>query len=529
MPVVDAGPDQTACDGASVTLSGSGAQSYSWDNGVTDGVAFTPSGTMTYTVTGTAANGCTATDQVTVNVSTSPTIGAGADQSVCPGTSVTLTGTGGVSYSWNNGVTDGVSFTPASTTTYTVTGTDAAGCDNTDQVTVTVYALPPVDAGQPLAVCAGSSVTLNGSGATSYVWNNGVSNGVAFTPGSTTTYTVTGTDANGCQNTDQVTVTVNQLPNVSAGNDQSVCTGGNVTVNGSGASTYSWNNGVTNGTPFAPGATTTYTVTGTDANGCQDTDQMTVTVNPLPVVSAGTDQSVCLGTAVTLSGSGAVSYTWTNGVTNNNAFTPGLGSVTYTVTGTDANGCQNTDQVTVNVVPVPVSDLNSTSVLSGYPGLVVTFTNASTNANSYDFDFDNGQNATSTNVAETFSSTYNSPGIYTIVLTASNGLCEDTSQINVIIIPFEPLIIELPNVFTPDGDGVNDGFYIDVQNGVSIEVIILNRWQNEMFRITDFTTKWDGTVNGNEASEGTYFYKYTIVGKDGTTQSGQQFVELLRK
>jgi gliding motility-associated-like protein len=389
--------------------------------------------------------------------------------------------------------------------------------------------LPPVDAGQPLAVCAGSSVTLNGSGATSYVWNNGVSNGVAFTPGSTTTYTVTGTDANGCQNTDQVTVTVNQLPNVSAGNDQSVCTGGNVTVNGSGASTYSWNNGVTNGTPFAPGATTTYTVTGTDANGCQDTDQMTVTVNPLPVVSAGTDQSVCLGTAVTLSGSGAVSYTWTNGVTNNNAFTPGLGSVTYTVTGTDANGCQNTDQVTVNVVPVPVSDLNSTSVLSGYPGLVVTFTNASTNANSYDFDFDNGQNATSTNVAETFSSTYNSPGIYTIVLTASNGLCEDTSQINVIIIPFEPLIIELPNVFTPDGDGVNDGFYIDVQNGVSIEVIILNRWQNEMFRITDFTTKWDGTVNGNEASEGTYFYKYTIVGKDGTTQSGQQFVELLRK
>jgi gliding motility-associated-like protein len=68
-----------------------------------------------------------------------------------------------------------------------------------------------------------------------------------------------------------------------------------------------------------------------------------------------------------------------------------------------------------------------------------------------------------------------------------------------------------------------------VQNGVSIEVIILNRWQNEMFRITDFTTKWDGTVNGNEASEGTYFYKYTIVGKDGTTQSGQQFVELLRK
>ncbi len=529
MPVVDAGLDQTACDGEAVTLSGSGAQSYTWDNGVSNGVAFTPSGTTTYTVTGTAANGCTDTDQVTVNVSTSPIIGAGSDQSVCPGTSVTLNGTGGVSYSWDNGVTNGTPFTPGATTTYTVTGTDAAGCDNTDQVTVTVYNLPSVDAGAPQAVCAGATVILNGSGATSYVWNNGVTNGVSFTPASTTTYTVTGTDLNGCQNTDQVVVTVNALPNVSAGNDQSVCIGGSVTVSGSGATSYVWNNGVTNATPFSPASTTTYTVTGTDGNGCQDTDQMTVTVNPLPIVSAGADQNICLGSTVTLAGSGATSYVWTNGVTNNTAFSPGLGSITYTVTGTDANGCTNTDQVTVNVVPVPVSDINSTSVLSGYPGLVVTFTNASQFATSYDIDFDNGQTATSTDLNETYNMTFNLPGTYTVELTASNGLCDDVSNIQVIVIPFEPLVIHLPNVFTPDGDGTNDGFYIDVENGVSIEVIIVNRWQNEMFKITDFNTKWDGTVSGSDASEGTYFYTYNITGKDGTTQTGHQFVELMRK
>lgn len=528
LPVVNAGPDQTACDGEQVTLSGSGAQSYTWDNGVTNGVPFTPGATTTYTVTGTAANGCQDTDDVTVTVSTSPNINAGVDQAVCPGGSVTLNGSGGVSYTWNNGVTNGVPFVPAATTTYTVTGTDAGGCENTDQVTVTVHTLPNVDAGMPQAVCPGGSVTLNGSGAVSYTWNNGVTNGVAFTPGATTTYTVTGTDINGCQNTDQVTITVNALPNVDAGPNQAVCAGGSVTLNGSGAVSYTWNNGVTNGVSFTPGSTATYIVTGMDANGCVNSDQVTVTVNPLPTVGAGVDQSICLGTNVTLNGSGAVSYTWSSGVTNGVSFTPGLGTVTYTVTGTDANGCVGTDQVTVNVVPIPVADINSSSTLSGYPGLAVTFTNNSQYATNFEVDFDNGQTATSTDVTDTYLMIYNTPGTYMVILTASNGICEDTDGIEVTVIPFEPLIFELPNVFTPDGDGVNDNFFIDVQNGDKIEVVVYNRWQNEMFRITDFTTKWDGTNKGSDASEGTYFYTYSITGKDGTTQTGQQFVELIR-
>jgi len=86
-----------------------------------------------------------------------------------------------------------------------------------------------------------------------------------------------------------VTVTVNPLPVVNAGADQTICIGAPVTLNGSGAVSYTWTNGVTNGVAFNPTTTTTYTVTGTDANGCQNTDQVTVTVNPLPVVNAGTD------------------------------------------------------------------------------------------------------------------------------------------------------------------------------------------------------------------------------------------------
>lgn len=524
LPNVDAGPNQSACGGSSVTLSGSGAVSYTWDNGISNGVAFTPASTMTYTVTGTDGNGCQNTDQVTVTVGPLPVIDAGSPQSVCPGTPVTLNGSGGVSNTWNNGVTNGVAFTPAATTTYTITGTDGNGCQNTDNVTVTVNALPSIDAGSSQAVCAGGQVTLNGSGGVSYTWNNGVSNGVAFTPASTTTYTVTGTSAQGCQNTDQVTVTVNALPSIDAGSPQSVCTGGQVTLNGSGGVSYTWNNGVTNGVAFTPASTTTFTVTGTSAQGCQNTDQVTVTVNSLPTISAGSNQTVCLGTPVTLNGSGGVSYAWNNGVVNNQAFQPAIGNLQYTVTGTDANGCVNTSTVTVTVLPVPVAGVSSTDPLSGYPGLTVDFTNNSQFATNYSIDFDNGLVDNSTNLSDIFTSTFNAPGTYTVVLTASNGVCDDDAQIVVIVIPYEPVVIHVPNVFTSNNDGENDAFYIDATNAVSIEVQIQNRWGNVMYEINDFTDKW----SGDGASEGTYFFQYTIVGKDTKTITGQGFVQLTR-
>jgi gliding motility-associated-like protein len=350
LPAVDAGSDQTVCPGTAVTLSGTGASSYAWDNGVTNGVAFTPASTATYTVTGTDANGCVNTDQVIVTVSNNITVDAGVDQTVCEGTLVTLSGSGALTYSWDNGVTDGVAFTSAAgTVTYTVTGTSAAGCIGTDQVLVLVNALPTVGAGSDQTVCPATAVTLSGSGASTYTWNNSVIDGVSFIPASTATYTVTGTDDNGCVNTDQVLVTVNPLPSIGAGPDQVVCIGAAVTLSGAGGFTYSWDNGVTDGIAFTPLSTDTYTVTGTDADGCVNTDQVVVTVNPLPTVDAGVDQTVCPNTAVTLSGSGAVSYTWDNGVSDGVAFTPGLGLVTYTVTGTDASGCVNTDQVDVNV------------------------------------------------------------------------------------------------------------------------------------------------------------------------------------
>ena len=200
---------------------------------------------------------------------------------------------------------------------------------------------------------------MAGSGAQSYSWDNGVTDGASFTGTilGATTYTVTGTDGNGCVNTDQVDVVVNALPVVDAGADQAVCDGFAVLLAGSGAQSYSWDNGVVDGSAFIPPlGTTTYTVTGTDGNGCVNTDQLDVVVNALPLVAAGLDQAVCIGTSVVLAGSGAQSYSWDNGVVDGVSFAPSVGTITYTVTGTDGTGCVNTDQLDVVVNALPLVD-----------------------------------------------------------------------------------------------------------------------------------------------------------------------------
>jgi gliding motility-associated-like protein len=528
LPPVDAGVAVTVCQGQPVTLSGSGAQTYSWNNGISNGVSFTPSASQTYTVTGTDANGCVNTDQVSLTVNPLPTVGGGVPQSVCQGDPVILIGSGAQSYSWNNGVSNGVSFVPGSTQTYTLTGTDANGCQNTSQVTVTVHPLPVVEAGLPQSICQGTSVTLSGSGAMTYTWDNGGTNGVPFTPSATLTYTCTGTDANGCQNTDQVLVVVNPAPVVNAGTDQSVCAGTSVTLTATGAQTYSWNNGVTNGVAFTPGSTQTYTVTGTSLTGCTGSDQVTVTVNPNPVVNAGTDQTICFGSQITLSGAGAVSYSWSNGMPDNSTITPAVGVNTYTLTGTTAFGCQGTDVVVVTVVPVPTAGLGTSTPNTGNPELEVIFINSSLNATTYTFDFGNGMNFQTSDLTATPHGTYTIPGTYTVVLTAGNGICEDTARLTVLVLPFEPMSLTVPNIFTPNGDNHNDVFFVRLKNAVSLEMTIVNRWGNFVAKISEVDGFWDGNIHGDPAAEGVYFYTYTAVGINGETQTGHGDIQLMR-
>ncbi len=425
-PQVDAGVNQTVCAGDPVTLAGALATTYAWDNGVTDAVPFVPVATGIYTVTGTT-NGCTATDQVLVTVTPLPILSAGNDVALCAGFSIVLTGVGS-GLSWDNGITDGVSFVPTATTTYTLTST-VNGCTSTDDVVVTVNALPIANAGPDQAVCIGSPVTLNSTGPNP-TWTGGITNGLAFSPNVTQTYTLTVVDANLCTSSDDVLVTVNLYPIISAGPDQTVCSGTAVTLAGSGGTSYTWNNGVLDGVSFVPAVgTITYTATDNNPTGCSGSDQVTITVNPLPIVNAGNDTLICYGVSLILAGQGAVSYVWDNSVINGILFTPSA-TATYNVVGTDANGCVNTDQVIVSVTPTPLVSFVA-SVSAGCVPVVVTYTNTNPTANTYLWDLGNGVTSTNPNTVTT---TYTGVNCYdvTLVSTTPNG-CIGQTTINSIV------------------------------------------------------------------------------------------------
>lgn len=431
-PAVNAGPDQSVCSGSGATLTASGATTYSWNPGGTNQaqLVVTPAGTTTYTVTGTNAAGCTATDQVTVNINPLPVAVAGPPQSVCIGASATFTAGGGGSYLWNPGgvTTAQLSVSPSTTTTYTVTVTDANGCTDTDQTILTINPLPVADAGPPQSVCSGNDVTLTASGGVSYLWDPGAIAGASLTisPAVVGTYTVTVTDANGCTSTDDVSVFLNPLPVADAGPVAVICAGAQATLTASGGQTYLWNPGAIAGAQLSvsPALTSTYTVTATDANGCTSTATTDITVNPLPLPYAGPDTSICIGDTVTIFASGGGAYSWDPGAIAASQLTLSPSVTTdYTVTVTDQNGCTASDQMTLTVHPLPLADagLNANICI----GDAVSFT--ASGGVSYVWD-PGGVNTAQLNLSPALSSSY------TVTVTDANG-CTSTDDVAVQVNP----------------------------------------------------------------------------------------------
>lgn len=460
---INAGTDAAVCAGTSTTLNATGGSTYVWtpttglsDPNIANPVA-TPAATTTYTVNGTDANGCTGTDAVIITVNPNPNANSGTDADVCDGLSTTLNGSGGVSYAWTPAT--GLSATninnpiatPAATTTYTLTVTDANNCTDTDDVIVTVNPLPPADAGPDVPVCTGSSVTLQASGGTQYSWSptTDLSNpniaAPVCTPSAAITYTVTVTDNNGCIATDDIDVTVNPLPIADAGTDASICQNSSTTLNGAGGVSYLWSpaTGLDDASLQNPSAspqvTTTYTVTVTDANSCSSTDDVVVTVIPAEPVNAGNDASACLGDPVSLTATGnGVSFSWSpaTGLDNANIATPiatPTATTQYTVTMTDANNCTSTDVVIVTINPIPVAAFSATSVCKDEP---TVFTNQSTVSSgtiaSYIWDFGD----LNTSVAASPSNTYATEGSYSVVLTVvSDQGCINSITQNITVYP----------------------------------------------------------------------------------------------
>ncbi|MEZ4990989.1 MAG: SdrD B-like domain-containing protein, partial [Saprospiraceae bacterium] len=376
-----------------VVSGGTPVYTYAWSNGATtEDVSGLTAGT--YSVTITDANGCTESGSFTIGENPQLLLTLSPDTETCRGTAVELVasaegGVGAYTFTWPSGETSAiVSVAPLTTTTYTVTVTDALGCTDTEDVVVTVNPLPIGDLANDQTICLGTTTRLyienvfNGEAPYTFEWTLGDNptpisedNEIYITPEETGVYNyfVKTTDAKGCFEIDVVTVTVVPNPEVTI-EDQTICENVSATLvadvsSGTAPYTYAWSTGATTASiTVSPAASTDYDVTVTDANGCSAIATGTVNVNDRPeveITSDDVDDIICYNDPVTLTagvsgGTAPYTYTWnTGGTTSSITETPTQTTTVYSVTVTDANGCDQSADITITRNPELVIDLDA--------------------------------------------------------------------------------------------------------------------------------------------------------------------------
>lgn len=439
-PIVSISPSATSiCNGSSVTLTASGATSYSWSDGTSvvgtnATLTVSPSVTTTYTVTGTDA-GCDGTASVTITVNNATAVSAGPDLTLCNQPIAEQLNGNPIGGTWSgSGITTGGSFTPSGVGIFTVTYTftDANGCTGTDDADITIVDPVPVDAGLDEEICLNANpLTLNGAPVGGTWSGTNVTSAGIFTPSSVGIFTLTySLGAGSCQTTDDLIVTVNDLPIVNAGNDFSVCAdNGLVTLNGNPiGGTWSGTAVTVNDfDPFVAGIgnfTLTYTIVD-PITGCANSDDLIATVTALPVVNAGPDTTICnQPPAVTLSAS-PTGGTWSgSNISAGGVFTPsGVGTFTVTYTFTLGSGCSASDDRIINVIdPVPADAGND---------LEICFNAAAINLSGLPV----GGTWSGTNVTSAGVFTPATAGTFTLTYTFGVGNCQTSDQMQIIVHP----------------------------------------------------------------------------------------------
>lgn len=349
-----------------------------------------------------------------------------------------------------------------------------------------------------------------------------------------------------CIQTDTVVVAYDPS-SIEAGNDISFCADQQETLTATANypnASFTWETGATTAT-ISPTVSGYYTVTAISPAGCVLSDSALVTVVAMPwdfdiVDSQPTDCGINNG-AVFATTSGTFNdppyYTWNGpGANNPNQINASvwqnLPSGWYYIS-IESDGCYRYDSVYVDVNNPPVAGLSG-NPLSGYSPLTVNFTNSSSNSNDFDWNFGNGNTTTTTDLSG--QTQVYSAGTYQVMLVANQGNCSDTAYVTVVVtdppIVIPPVIVPVdlsyPNVFTPNGDQVNDYFEFQLLNIKAIHIDVLNRWGVVVFSSDDINFKWDGKIDGKLATEGVYTFKYKATGAQEENFEGQGFVHLVK-
>ncbi|RYY67593.1 MAG: T9SS type B sorting domain-containing protein [Chitinophagaceae bacterium] len=465
------------CAGDSAQLTASGGASYLWSPAATLSSATSanpkagPQSTTQYQAIATAANGCSDTALLTITVNPRPVLSvAPSAPAICRFDSVQLSVLGGSAYQWSpatglsNPAIANPKASPAATTAYKVVVTNAAGCQDSASITVTVYAKPAVLL-TPAApsFCPGDSVHLSATGGVTYSWSPvaGLSSATVAAPkaapAASTTYTVTVTNADGCQSTGSLTVTRKNAPVSTAAVSGPICAGDSAQLNAGGGSQYLWSpagslSSATASNPKAgPAANTTYQVVVTNAEGCKDSTQVNVVVHPKPVISiVPATAALCRGDSLQLQAAGGSNYLWSpaTGLDHNDIANPKAGpqaSTSYHLVVTGANGCKESTDYPVTVRAKPL--INLTPPASICPGDSLQL--SAQGGGTYAWNPAAGlSNAGISNPKAAPAATTD----YEVIVTSAEG-CVDSATMTLTVRP-KPLITHTPNSTICAGDSL---------------------------------------------------------------------------
>lgn len=508
--------------------------------------------------------------------------------------SALVIGTGSYTYNWSSApigfsstsATNTIS--PVVNTLYAVDITGLCGAVTTASVYVTAHTPPTaLVTALPDTVCAGQSINLNGNptNGTSPFSHNWTGAGQPFlntitssTPSFTSliagdymlNYEVI--DTIGCSAQDSILITVNPLPVVNVTGTTSICVGDSIIINATGGGNYTWSNGgILDSISVTPNSTTNYTVIVSDANSCVDSASINITVNSLPIINITGNTSICDGDSTTLTASGANNYIWNTVATSTSITISPIINTNYTVVGIDANGCQDSTQIMVNILPQPVAAIvgnnticfgesivltatgggnyvwntsDTTAAINANPADTATFTvvvNAGGCIDSASYIVDviplpiiNAYNDTTIILGQ--SATIIAQGDGSFSWSPSEGLscvtcpaptaqptetttyCVESTQNNCINTSCVTVYVDnicgelyVPNAFSPNGDGSND--CLKVHNNCLSEVLfrVYSRWGELIYETEDIDGCWDGTDNGKELNTGVY--TFTVAAK----------------
>jgi gliding motility-associated-like protein len=546
--------DNVSCSGYSdgsaevIAVGGTSPYTYTWTElGVTGPIQnnLLPGN---YEIVVTDNNGCQYFEQIQVSASTSLLVTSVIEQVSCFGEadgSATVEVNGGTpdyTYSWNDpnnqSSATAVNLAPG---TYTVSVFDANNCQALYDVVITEpQDLAITIVSQDDVECFGQAngevqIQVNGGTAPySYNWSGGQQLPIVSTL-SAGLQIITVTDANGCTVGGSVQIGQPAAVGATYTTTNPTCydgLNGSATVvasGGVGGYTYDW--------AGSPSSTATannlgagqYTAIITDANGCQHSVSILIT-EPSEIIVTTSSVSATCGledgsvTANGFGGTGNLSYNWGNIGTGGTINDIGAGS--YTVTVTDANGCTSNATVNVTTINTPQAAIEA-NVLEGYMPLGVVFTNLSTNGSIYNWDFGDGGSFSSSST-ESVNHIFNNQGTYTVVLTITNeGGCTDAAFVEILV--YDLAILNIPDVITPNGDGLNEEFKFGFNSIKTFECAIYNRWGNEVYRWSDLTKGWNGkNKGGQDEPEGTYYYVIKAEGFDGTVYDLDGHLTILR-